>query len=113
MKISYKELAKRVEDMVLCNNIAIPLATMNDNILLELWSGSEIIENENKDDDDTYKEIYQYYIITKGGADYLKEYTDEIVYYHEKLDLYVWGITHYGTSWDYVHTNITDNRHYD
>ena len=36
MKISYKELAKRVEDMVLCNNIAIPLATMNDNILLEL-----------------------------------------------------------------------------
>jgi len=105
MKISYTELAKRVGDMVLCNEIA----TFGDYLILE--NGSEI-ENENKDDV-TYKDIYQYYIITEGGADYLKEYTDEIVYYHEKLDLYVWGITHYGTSWDYVHTNITDNRHYD
>ena len=104
MKISYKELAKRVGDMVLCNEIA----TYGDDFILELWSGDEIMENENKDDV-TYKEIYQWYIITEGGADYLKEYTDEIVYYHEKLDLYVWGITHFGTSWDYVNTDIKDN----
>ena len=101
MKISYTELAKRVGDMVLCNEIA----TFGDYLILE--NGSEI-ENENKDDV-TYKDIYQYYIITEGGADYLKEYTDEIVYYHEKLDLYVWGITHFGTSWDYVNTDIKDN----
>jgi len=101
MNITYKELAKRVGDMVLCNEIA----TFGDYLILE--NGSEI-ENENKDDV-TYKDIYQYYIITEGGADYLKEYTDEIVYYHEKLDLYVWGITHFGTSWDYVNTDIKDN----
>ena len=79
MKISYKELAKRVGDMVLCNEIA----TFGDYLILE--NGSEI-ENENKDDV-TYKDIYQYYIITGRGADYLKEYTDEIVYYHETLDI--------------------------
>lgn len=31
---------------------------------------------------------------------------NEIVYYNEKLDMYLWGVTHYGTSWDYVLTNI-------
>ena len=36
--------------------------------------------------------------------------TDEIVYYNEELDMYVWGITHYGTSWDYVLTDIAIKR---
>lgn len=31
---------------------------------------------------------------------------NEIVYYNEKLDMYLWGVQHYGTSWDYVLTNI-------
>ena len=30
------------------------------------------------------------------------EHTDEPVFHDEELDLYVWGITHFGTSWDYV-----------
>lgn len=51
-------------------------------------------------------EIYQYYIISYNGADFLQRYTDEIVYYIESLDMYIWGITHYGTAWDYVLTNI-------
>ena len=25
---------------------------------------------------------------------------------NETLDLYIWGVTHYGTGWDYVLTNI-------
>ena len=33
----------------------------------------------------------------------------EIVYYSEELDLYIWGVTHYGTSWDYVLTDIKCN----
>jgi hypothetical protein len=28
------------------------------------------------------------------------------VFYNEKLDIYVWGITHFGTAWDYVLTDI-------
>lgn len=51
-------------------------------------------------------EIYQYYIISDSGADFLKRYTNEIVFYIPVLDIYVWGVTHYGTSWDYVLTNI-------
>lgn len=51
-------------------------------------------------------EIYQYYIISDNGADFLKRYTDEIVYYIPLLDIYVWGITHWGTGWDYVLTDI-------
>ena len=51
-------------------------------------------------------EIYQYYIISDQGADILKRYTNEIVYYIEYLDIYIWGVTHWGTSWDYVLTDI-------
>lgn len=51
-------------------------------------------------------EVYQFYIITEYGATFLTEYTDEIVYYNDELDMYLWGITHFGTSWDYVLTNI-------
>lgn len=51
-------------------------------------------------------EIYQDYIISVFGADFLGRYTDEIVYYSEELDIYIWGVTHYGTSWDHVLTNI-------
>lgn len=51
-------------------------------------------------------EIFQYYIISDNGAHILEKYTDEIVYYLPALDIYVWGVTHFGTSWDYVLTDI-------
>ena len=52
------------------------------------------------------QEIFQYYIIDDNGAEILQTWTNEIVYYIEYLDIYIWGVTHYGTSWDYVLTNI-------
>ena len=55
---------------------------------------------------DEQPEIYQYYIISGNGAEILEDYTDEIVFYNNELDMYVWGVTHWGTSWDYVLTNI-------
>ena len=55
---------------------------------------------------DNQSEIYQYYIISDPLAKILMELTNEIIYYIESLDIYVWGITHWGTSWDYVLTNI-------
>ena len=58
------------------------------------------------EENDNYIDIYQYYIISEYGYDILSELTDEIVFYNETLDLYVWGVTHYGTSWDYVLTDI-------
>lgn len=50
-------------------------------------------------------EIMQYYIVSDNAVDIL-ELNNEIVYYIDKLGLYVWGVTHCGTSWDYVLTNI-------
>ena len=54
-------------------------------------------------------EVYQWYIISDNGASILKDWTNEIVYYNDELDLCLWGVTHYGTSWDYVLTDIKCN----
>lgn len=54
------------------------------------------------------QEIFQYYIVSDQGAEILKE-INEIVFYNEELDMYVWGVTHFGTSWDYVLTDIKLN----
>lgn len=53
-----------------------------------------------------YQEVFQWFIISDNGAEILKEWTEEIVFYNAELDMYVWGVTHYGTSWDYVLTDI-------
>lgn len=50
--------------------------------------------------------ISQDYIISEQGFKFLRDYTDEIVFYNEKLDIYVWGVTHYGTAWHYVLTGV-------
>ena len=60
-------------------------------------------------EDAHYDEIFQYYIISDEGARILKDWTNEIVFYNEALDMYVWGVTHWGTSWSYVLTDIKLN----
>ena len=50
--------------------------------------------------------IFQDYIISEYGFKFLSDFTDEIVFYNEKSDLYIWEITHFGTAWDYVLTDI-------
>lgn len=81
----------------------------------ELYEQAEALETkrdkleEEKDEleqeEDEQPEIYQWYIVSDEGARILEEF-NEIVYYHEKLDMYLWGVTHYGTSWSYVLTDI-------
>ena len=93
-KISYAELCKN-ENIILCNNIV--------NLELEPFCGNEYDE-----ETDEYTEIYQYYIIEESFAEYLARATDEIVFYNNDLDLYVWGITHFGTSWSYVYTDVKE-----
>lgn len=69
----------------------------------ELVSGSDYDEeNEN------YTDIFQCYIVDHIGAKILEE-AEEIVYYNEELDMYVWGVTHWGTAWTHVLTNIKLN----
>lgn len=94
--LDYLTLSKIVGDMILNNYIVEETGYEN-------W----MIDSGQGEDAEGYPyEIYQYYIITAGGARFLEEHTDEIVYYNEDLDMYIWGITHFGTSWDYVLTDI-------
>lgn len=101
--ISYYDLAKRVGDMVRMNNITEFEEDLFDNV----YCGDLYNEQEENEEETYPKEFYQYYAITQGGADYLKQYTDEVVFYSDKLDTYFWGITHFGTSWDGVETTLT------
>ena len=93
--LDYYTLSKIVGDSVL-NNSIVPYIGYYE---WEIVNGCE--ENE-----EGYYDVYQYYIISDAGARFLQDFTDEIVYYHNELDMYVWGITHFGTSWDYVLTDI-------
>lgn len=56
-----------------------------------------------------HPDIYQYFIVSNNGAKLIKEYTNDPLYYNEELDIYVWGVTHYGTFWDYVLTDVELN----
>ena len=73
------------------------------NRIEELEEEKEELEREQ----DNNPEIFQYFIISDNGAEILQELTDEIVYYLPVIDCYVWGVTHWGTSWDYVLTDIS------
>ena len=78
-------------------------------------SPSQILENEIYDingritelesEQDDEPEVFQWYIVDDRGSRLLQE-INEIVYYNETLDMYLWGVTHYGTNWNYVLTNI-------
>ena len=77
-------------------------------------SPSQIIENEineinekieELENEQDYQEVYQWFIVDDWGARLLQD-IDQIVYYNETLDMYLWGVQHYGTSWNYVLTNI-------
>lgn len=65
-----------------------------------LYSGDEV------DDEGNPYDIFQHYIISKDGVEILRHWTDEIIYYNQELDIYLWCVTHYGTAWDYVLTDI-------
>lgn len=93
--LDYHTLGKMVGDAVMNNNVMSYTGFEE----WELVNGFDVEE-------EVFYDIYQYFIITYRGANVLRMYTDEIVYYHEELDMYVWGVTHYGTAWEYVLTDI-------
>lgn len=91
-------------DSILCNNIV--------KIDSEFYYNEEIKENE---DDDEYLEYYQYYLVNvdEWRLEKYKEYLQEknkksniSLFYSELLDCYVVGISHFGTSWRCVCTDV-------
>lgn len=98
--VDYSTLAKAF-DAVLCNSIA---DETKNQFILEMC---DLVNGEDYDEETGgFAQVYQWFIISDVGARILQECTNEIVYYVELLDVYVWGVQHYGTSWDYVLTDI-------
>ena len=73
-----------------------------ENEIDEINEKIEELESEQNDD----QEVFQWFIVDDLGARLLQQEANEIVYYNETLDMYLWGVTHYGTSWSYVLTSI-------
>lgn len=102
--VDYATLAKCFDAVL--NNGIMPLTYdigSWDQVSGTVDNTDEIEELENEQDNDP--EVFQWFIVDDWGARLLQD-IDEIVYYNETLDMYLWGVTHYGTSWDYVLTNI-------
>lgn len=82
-----------------------------ENAIAEIDSDIDTLSEEH------YHDIFQYYIISDEGARILAADTDEIVLYNEEFDINLWCVTHYGTAWDYVLTdikcNVGDDREYE
>ena len=53
-------------------------------------------------------DIYQWFIISRSGADFLMRRTEEIVYYSPTLEMYVWAIDDLGTPWESVRRIFLD-----
>lgn len=117
-RLDYYTLAKAF-DAILNNDIMPILSKMGYDFELEngyigyyidaednYYTEEEYCENNITEAEYRNQEVYQYFIISYVGAKILKSYTNELVWYCEKLDMYIWGVTHFGTSWDYILTDI-------
>ena len=120
--ISYRRLIKRyVENMVLCNNIAQDDCFNEEfyEALAEAFSylPEEVQEEYNNDCFEYYEglEVYQYYITDMSDyeAEALRELNNELIVYSNSLDCYVLCVCHWGTSWDYVMSNVEWSENYE
>lgn len=70
------------------------------------WKMAEDWERQcesDEDDEDDY-EVFQCFIISDNAAQFFMQFTNELIYYSEELDMYILGVTHLGTAWSYVMT---------
>lgn len=110
--VDYGYLANyEVDNMILANNMGERLFDQ-----LEVESGQIFkyydVEGKEVDSDghldfehDELVEVCQWFIINYSSAKRLQVY-NELVFYDIELDIYVWGVTHCGTGWDYVLTDV-------
>lgn len=114
VRCNYSQIFHDNDSLLLCNNIVEV-----DECLYENVEGGELYDYYDEDGNeityDEYEEIgwengaseccrdiYQYYLINDSLARMLIEHTDNIIFYSDKLDLYVLGVTHFGTGWSCV-----------
>jgi hypothetical protein len=81
-------------------------AILNNNLIEVFPEDWEQVAGTLEDEDGYPLEVMQWYIISQNSAENLRNYTEEVIYYNSTLDLYLLAVTHYGTAWDYVHTDF-------
>ena len=114
VRCNYAQLFHDNDSLLLCNEIVNVDECLFDNIeggeLYDYYDkdGNEITREEydelgwENDAVEQMRDIYQYYLINESLADMLIRHTDNIVLYSDKLNLYVLGVTHFGTGWSCV-----------
>lgn len=90
--LDYRTLAKILEDCILNNSLR--------DETLGVIGEWEMVNGQFD------QMVMQDFIISKYGFDILKEYTDELVFYNDRLGVYIWAVTHWGTAWAYELTNV-------
>jgi len=101
--ITYQELAKRLDSVFLFNKAP----ELDPELYYEGLVNGSLWESDDETDENV-KDIFQWYLISANDADYLKRHTDELIFYSNVLDEYLWGITHFGTSWEGVYLEFKD-----
>ena len=98
-KVSYGRIVDRyIDNLILCNNIP--------NVDDTIWNSIENL--------DEYDEIYQYFLCNID--EYIKDQLIEwgfIFSYSEALELDVLMVDHWGTSWNYVMTDVEWSENYE
>lgn len=113
---SYRTLVDYyIGDIVLCNNIAEideNVGFFESNIKYYNEKMEEITEDEYLEDDNAYSvedtpEIYQYYLCNLTEFNRKEAIESGLIISHsDKLDCDVLCVDHWGTSWDYVLTDV-------
>lgn len=99
-RISYRRLIERVGNIWLFNQAP----------KLSNYDFEFVLNSDYDEENDEYIDIYQYYLIDIDSytLELLQKNncTDLIIAWSETLEEYILCVTHYGTSWDYVLTDI-------
>lgn len=115
-KISYSTLIDYLfgDSLILCNDITKLFYV---NVKGEYIEPEVEVGRDYDEETEEQVDIYQYYLVNfpSFNLDFMKKYCqDEIIlYYIEFLDMYVLGVDHCGTSWDYVLTDFEYTTDYD
>ena len=106
VRCNYSQIFYPDSSLILCNNIP----QVDENLFDNLENGDFSIYYDKDgnpcDEENAFgqyeSDAFQWYLIDEGTAKRLKRSTKELIFYSEKLDVYVLAVTHYGTAWDYV-----------
>lgn len=116
-RISYFELTKRMGDIFMLNKVPeidpemVYEGLENGTLDYCIEHGDEHRDKcINEDCDFENYEVFQWFLIKPIDAEYLKDHTNELVFYSDVLDEYVWGVTHWGTPWDSVYLEFDDKK---